>query len=369
MRTGPLIAFGLLLAFFLTVGIVCGPVHAQPLTHYTETFRFERGYDQPTLDSAFAVLFDGSVAADTGIRVAYDTARYEGRQDSLTFMVFVPATTISKVRNPSLMMCVFPSNRRTLQPPYICETKSVTHMVHSADTARQSPGVSVTLDSADIQQIIDALSAACGGGTGVNAVRIYVRDTTNDVMINGIWALIYNSDQVTLEGQGTTNGFGYYDFALNDGTYLGRVNTPPGYLQETAHDTIVVSGVTQDTVELFSFMPTLPPAGDDSCILIILTDVPYARAQIVLHGLAQADRTKPIRDTAGVWLDPGEVRPWPVDSNGDGIIQISLARTSATRPKAGYDISIYNDHNEVMAAFKDYQIPDSTTHTLRVGAN
>jgi hypothetical protein len=112
-------------------------------------------------------------------------------------------------------------------------------------------GVSATA-SVDYDSIADIVAAACGGGTGVNAVRIYVRDTANDVNVNGVWALIYNADQVTLEGQGTTNSFGYYDFALNNGTYLGRVNTPPTYLQETAHDTIVVSGVTQDTIEVYS---------------------------------------------------------------------------------------------------------------------
>jgi hypothetical protein len=209
-----------------------------------------------------------------------------------------------------------------------------------------------------------------GASIGPEPWRIAVTDTSggSETPVTGARISIRNSTNTAQVAYGTTSTGGYVMFAVDTGSYYVSASVPGMiYFDQPWQNWHKTTGTELDTLYCYS-LSVAPATGADSCAIIIYTDVPYARAQISLHGQAQADRTKPLRDTSNVWIDPGEIRPWPT-AGVDGVITTTLIRTSVVRPRAVYDINIYNDHSEVMAAFKDVVIPDAATYTLTVGTN
>jgi hypothetical protein len=251
-------AIAVLVAAVLIVGAFAATSKAQPLTHYIVKFRFDRGDDQPTIDSAFAVFTDGSSGAnDSGLRVPYDTLRYAGRKDSLTFVVAIAVATISKSINPSVMLCVFPSNRRTLQPAYICDEKQITHLIHSVDTSRVSLGAVATVDTAAIARSVwdndivtlatrTVTSSASGTGVYSDSIRVLRRSDSTAVGAGATIWLRPNGGGNNLTA--LTDANGYAKFSVDADTFFVYLWVV-GYQPEIVPDTNKVPAANvRDTV-------------------------------------------------------------------------------------------------------------------------
>lgn len=213
--------------------------------------------------------------------------------------------------------------------------------------------------------LVDSLQQDCGGagggggncgGTGLNQVRLYARDTTNNVNVPGMELQVYASDLVTLEGQAVTNATGYFDFSLNDGTYYVRANTGPLYIMETANDTVVVSGATQDTVEIYAFSPMLPGTSD-SITLVVYLPGPEWNAKVT-----PMPRAEGTRDTSGILIVPYPVYGKP-DVNG--IAQVKVLRSEACNPEMPYEIVVFrvSDKRQLLK-IPEYTTPNSTSATV-----
>ena len=224
---------------------------------------------------------------------------------------------------------------------------------------------SIVLDTAEARQPgVWSATGAGVGGTGMHAVRVYARDTANLVNLDGVEMYMFASDGSTQEGYGVSNPGGFFTFQLDTGFYFVRSDVV-GYFQAYFNDTIHVTGAQLDTNELYPYTIPLAASGSDSCNVVIYTNVPYSRAEIVLHGLASGTAGKPVRDTNKVWLDRAEIRPNP-KADANGIIAVTLVRTAVTVPQAGYDIKIYNAHGEELALFQNHKIPSTSTYTLTI---
>ena len=344
-----------LVALALFFGLFGTMAHAQPLTNYDLLFRFNRSYDSWTLDSAYALVLDGSVASDSGLRVPYDTLRYGGRKDTLTFVVSVSATTISKVHNPSVMMCVYPS---TMAGKPFCEVQPIAHMIHSADTAR-SANASLVIDSASLAAIIAAINAGLGGN-GDYPETLFVYDTLQDALVMGARVAVFAPDTGSYQnssGLQATDLFGKVIYSLDAGTFPVAISSQ-GYFQEGAYQLVNVAGPGgRDTVWVYS-LTFNPPSGADSTLLLIFTDAP-------LGAVATFTPDYNTQDSSDVLLR-ADIVTKKADANG--VIQVTLPRTSSTRNKRVYDIEVKTTGQRatIMLHRDDYVIPDVAIDTLRV---
>jgi hypothetical protein len=101
------------------------------------------------------------------------------------------------------------------------------------------------------------------------------------------------------------------------------VNTPPGYLQATANDTIVVSGATQDTIEVFSYFVAPAAPGLTQVQFIFYDGLGNAIKNVVLRYQLETKATTAyhLRDSSIV-IDPSKV--WEARSSSVGVATINV---------------------------------------------
>lgn len=343
---------------------------AQPTTHYDVLMRFNRGFDSWTTDSTAFYLTDGDsilTYLGTGTRAAHPG--WAG--DSLSYWVAVSATTISKTRNPMVMGCIYTST----YPTPICETQAIAHLVHAVDTARNSPGAVASISDADWAVILDSLRlehgtgpwTPGGAGSGLYTCTLRVIDTSQapDDTLTDVTVLVKDFSNTVKAGLSTGSNGLKAVFNLNDENLTFGLSAN-WYFQQTGLDSIAFPAKdTNLTLLAYKFAPSLL-AGGDSCTLIIYTDVDSARAKITMHaGKAGAPEDSPVQDSSGVFLDRGELTPNPIaDSNG--VIQLVLVRTKATKQRAVYDIEVFNKSGVRIFSRDNYVIPDSASHVMVV---
>jgi hypothetical protein len=357
MKKAALVVIVLWLAVLLVVGFT--DAKAQPTTYYNVGFYWARGYDQPTIDSAFVIFCDGSSGADDScLRMPYDTTRYAGRQDTLGFMVHLNTTTISKSINPFLQMCIFPSNRRTLQPPYICDVQYVTHLIHAADSAR-AVNVSVSLDSAQLADLIDAIIAGIGGGTGTEPQRIYVLDTSQapDALVHSARVQVRNNGLTVVMAIRSTLSSGFVDVMLDTASganaYKMSADLPGFMFTDSAWYTLVKgTGQETDTIKAYTFNPVLPGSADSITLVFYL---PGQEWQVKVAPLAQEEGQA---DTSGVLL-----LPYPLYGNPDinNVASVQVLRSNACDPVMPYQITVYRKSDkQQLLKINEYYTPDDS---------
>ena len=362
---------GLLLAGALIVAplvwlLVPSPANAVVTSGYYVLSTISRGYDTWTVSSCSLYVVGGwngstlqtldSARKYTTFMVDPPNLTDENERDTLARWAIVTPGDLDQDYNPVFYFVWHLSDGRTIR-----DDKPIVHMISYADYLRTAVAAVATVDYDAMDSVLSGSHGpglwGSSGGTGVNVVRIYVRDTVGGVNVSNMPMLVYNSDAVTIEGWGITNVTGYFDFSLNDGTYLARVSTPPFYLMATANDTIVVSGATQDTAEVYSFSPTMP-GGADTCVIVIYTNVPYC------EGFFKIDQPQkgPLLSSSGVYLDKNEFNR---TADANGIIQAALVVGSSTTPECTYHILVKNTKGKELAEWNQYEVPDSTTATLQ----
>jgi len=333
-----------MMAVFLVVGLVDN-AHAQPTTNYEVGTCFSRGFDSWTIDTCFFILFDGTIAADTGIAVTIDTAQYAGRTDSLCFSVHLNATTINKARNPwGLFIADLSDGRR------IHDRVDFSHVIHAVDTARESfATATVDYDS------IAALIAAGAAGSGSEPVILYVIDSTNDAIVPYAKIVVRSADTSSIEGILAATVGGFAAFSLDSLASYPVDVAASGFYMQTAYQlvTVPVGGFT-DTLYVYARSFT-PPAGGDSCAVVIFTNDAGATAHI---SIIETDGNQ---DTSGVALTT-HVEVAAADAFGT--IQFSLPRTASTRQKTQWRIDVRDGFNKVMLSVPKYTVPNQAIDTL-----
>ena len=265
--TRQLIRWGI--AAVLLGPLLAATVANAQLTNYDEVFRFNKGFDTWTIDSVTAYISDGdTIMANlaAGLKMMSGTGLTD---DSLTYVVQVSATTISKARNPSIMVCIWPS---TMTDRPICETRNLAHLIHSADSARNIPVVSTSVSDADWAVMADTLRTEHGagawtsgtGGTGAFADTIFAYDSANSAMLQSIRLIVRAPDTATLAAgtaPQTTVAAGYAIFALDAETYpVNAAGT--GYAMSTAYELETVAANQRDTVFMFPVSAASPSAAN-----------------------------------------------------------------------------------------------------------
>jgi hypothetical protein len=196
------------------------------------------------------------------------------------------------------------------------------------------------------------------GGNGDYLCSLLVLDTSKapDEPVVGAKVRV-KSGATLVAGPVYTSAAGWATVFLDAGSY----NVFAGahlVFQQSAPYVLTVSGAMKDTVPTRSFIPS-PPPGVDSCNVILFTDAPGCVATF-------EPPSQNHQDTTGNGLNTRIVRV--PDDDADGIIQLALPRTAATRKASKYNIELRNgaQNSRLIYRVTEYIVPNQTSDTLMV---
>jgi cell division protein ZapA (FtsZ GTPase activity inhibitor) len=197
-------------------------------------------------------------------------------------------------------------------------------------------------------------------GGGDRSVTIHLVDElSNDVP--GILVSVYNSAETVLQAYATSDVTGLVHFNLSDGTYHILVRTGLGYEPLTAQ-TLVVDGVESVTYELTPQSPT-PPA---SALLCRVRGYIYDAQGQPMEGQQCTFTLK----TTGVaeMSDPGTAFLYKgtvsVKTDGTGLFQADLLRSSEVNPWSGSDVVTYQFVCASVGINVEITVPDADNYDL-----
>lgn len=270
LKNAVIVLLSILIFGMLFATVLYSNAEAQPLTTYDELFCFSRGFDTWTIDSAVFRLFEGTLATDSGANLTYDTARYASRVDTLCFIVNLSATTISKTRNPSILGVAFLSDGRQIH-----DVKSVAHMVHSVDTARQSPNATATADTAAIARSVwdddvvalanRTATATSAAGVGPDTLVYHVLNSADSTPIGGVSIWVYPNEGGT-PWKNITESNGIAEFGLNTPDTVLGYTWVSGWTQDTVPDSVLFTAAVRDTLFMTAVTAASPSAANLSAV-------------------------------------------------------------------------------------------------------
>lgn len=210
-----------------------------------------------------------------------------------------------------------------------------------------------------VQTVVDTVKSACtggGGGTGSgpNADTILVWDSVSSAAVEGAQFIIHSVGGVPETEWLTTDVNGKRITYLAAGNWRVYVNTP-GYFQ-SGFEAITNAGDQLDTVYVYT--PVLNPLpASDSCLMVVFTDVPYARGEFTPN-------SQKFQNLQGTFLNS---KTQARTAAANGIMQISLPKTDSTVQKTTWHIKVLGEGGRyVIADIPEYVVPTQSVDTVRV---
>jgi hypothetical protein len=371
-KISPAVIAGILflVGFFVVFGFPFN-AHAVTTSGYYVLTTIDRGYDTWTVDSVRLFVTGGwntgnpdSAKWFAMAMVEPQTSTWPTQFDTLARYAVVTPGNLDPDYAPACYAIWFLDQGGTkLQRRD--NTLQISDRVTYADTLRTNALLSATIDYALLGDSVDAqLSGTHGGGswgsiqgTGIfsDSIRVLRRSDSSGIGAGAVVWLRPNNGGDNLASLTDPNGFAA--FAVDGDTFLVFA-WAVGFQQEITPDTNGVSSInTMDTVWMADISSIfIPPAGGDSCIVVVFTNDPGALAYV---SIKESDH----QDTSGVVLSP-TVDVASADANGT--IQILLPRSASTRQHSKWKIEVRDSYNKTMISVDDYVVPDQSIDTLLV---
>jgi len=337
MALAGIIVFCLMMAVFLVVGLTDARA-----ADFMVLSTISVGFDEIAVDSCFFYLLGGWSGAniDSAQRVTMFTVDPDNwaANDSLARYCIITQGDLDADYNPAGYTVWFLDGREPLR-----------------DNAPQITALGISATATVDYDSIAALIAAGAAGSGSEPVILYVIDSTNDAIVPYAKVVVRSADTSSIEGILTATVGGFAAFSLDSLASYPVDVAASGFYMQTAYQlvTVPVGGFT-DTLYVYARSFT-PPAGGDSCAVVIFTNDAGATAHI---SIIETDGNQ---DTSGVALTT-HVEVAAADAFGT--IQFSLPRTASTRQKTQWRIDVRDGFNKVMLSVPKYTVPNQAIDTL-----